>query len=279
MKPCDIKKYCINKKINYIEVPNYIKSLKNWDLKLPHKYDFGVIVSFRYLISPNILKYIDKHAINAHPSLLPKYRGPAPMYHQIINNETDSGVSIIEIDPNKFDNGKIIYQQPFTISPDMTYSQYYLFYYRLSYHMSIMMGMSIYKVLKNYPKSFDKLILQNEEDATYAPKLPKDFKKIDWNNMNRLDIYNKWRAVGTLHACYNNKLVLLKHFQNPKSTNYIISDGKPGSIYYDKKTKDIYIMCKDDYIKCTLFQFQNRYEIRPQSFANQIKKRMYFDNK
>lgn len=115
--------------------------MKYWDLQLDHQYDFGVVVSFRYLIRPNILKFIRYNTINAHPSILPRYRGPAPIYQQILHNEENSGVSIIEIDPSKFDNGKIIEQVPFTIRQTMTYPQYRIYYY---FFFSLFLFISLY---------------------------------------------------------------------------------------------------------------------------------------
>ena len=75
------------------------------------KFDFGVVVSFGYLIPTNIIDSFTIGSINMHPSLLPKYRGSAPIIHTILNNETQTGVSVIELSKNKFDAGKILLQK------------------------------------------------------------------------------------------------------------------------------------------------------------------------
>jgi methionyl-tRNA formyltransferase len=62
-----------------------------------------------------MLQHVKHGAINMHPSLLPKYRGPAPIHHALLNGDKTTGVSIIEIDPGAFDVGKILLQKPFNI--------------------------------------------------------------------------------------------------------------------------------------------------------------------
>lgn len=236
------------------------------------------MVSFRYLIRPNILKFIRYNTINAHPSILPKYRGPAPIYQQILHNEVNSGVSIIEIDPSKFDNGKIIKQVPFTIRQTMTYPQYIFLYnyiIRLAYHLDILMARCLLDVLLKYPESFHKVIEQDEKIATYAPILPKNYKVINWNEMSSQEVYNRWRVFLSVHTHFKKRLVLLKHL-DPPYIGKIKVDGKPGDIYYDKKLREIYIRCKDDWIRCNLFQFQNKSELRSKIFYNQIKSDPHF---
>ena len=59
--------------------------------------------------------------IVVHPSLLPKYRGGAPIFHTIANGDKASGVSFIEISANKFDAGNILYQTKIDIPQDKEY--------------------------------------------------------------------------------------------------------------------------------------------------------------
>lgn len=78
-------------------------------------YDVGVVVSFGYFLHPHMLENLAHGAINMHPSLLPKYRGPAPIHHALLNGDATTGVSVIEIDPRAFDVGRILLQKEFGI--------------------------------------------------------------------------------------------------------------------------------------------------------------------
>lgn len=94
------------------------KSLKNWEMPTQERaYDVGVVVSFGYFLHPHMLANLSHGAVNMHPSLLPKYRGPAPIHHALLNGDATTGVSVIEIDPRAFDVGRILMQKPLVI-PD-----------------------------------------------------------------------------------------------------------------------------------------------------------------
>jgi methionyl-tRNA formyltransferase len=69
-----------------------------------------VVLSYGFLIPTTIIKIFAQGMIVVHPSLLPKYRGGAPIFHAILNGEKESGVSYIDISPNKFDEGNILHQ-------------------------------------------------------------------------------------------------------------------------------------------------------------------------
>lgn len=81
------------------------------------KYDVGVVVSFGYFLHPHMLANLAHGAVNMHPSLLPKYRGPAPIHHALLNGDALTGVSVIEIDPRAFDVGRILMQKSVEIPP------------------------------------------------------------------------------------------------------------------------------------------------------------------
>jgi len=69
------------------------------------------------MIPTKTIQIFRKGMIVVHPSMLPKYRGGAPIFHTILNGDKDSGVSFIDISPNRFDEGNILYQAP-TLVPE-----------------------------------------------------------------------------------------------------------------------------------------------------------------
>lgn len=67
-----------------------------------------------------MMEKMTRGAINMHPSLLPKYRGAAPITHTLLNGDTTTGVSVIDIDLDRFDTGRILYQEKHPVTPGMT---------------------------------------------------------------------------------------------------------------------------------------------------------------
>lgn len=91
--------------------PLQAKTLNDWHLPKDQQYDLGVVVSFGYFIPPHIISQFRFGAINVHPSLLPKYRGAAPIQHAIINGDHETGVTVQELDDKEFDAGRILAQE------------------------------------------------------------------------------------------------------------------------------------------------------------------------
>lgn len=67
------------------------------------KPSLGVILSYGYMIPTTTIQKFKEGMIVVHPSLLPKYRGGAPIFHTILNGDKESGVSYINISPDRFD--------------------------------------------------------------------------------------------------------------------------------------------------------------------------------
>jgi len=124
-----VKRFCVEEGIALSEVPNGVRDLttlpelldtaaattsasgtQNAPASPGFVADLGVVVSFGYFIPPIILSRLRLGAINMHPSLLPKYRGAAPIPHAILAGERKTGVSLIEIHPQRFDSGAILRQ-------------------------------------------------------------------------------------------------------------------------------------------------------------------------
>lgn len=78
--------------------------------------DIGVVVSFGYFMPASLLSRLRLGAINMHPSLLPSFRGAAPIPHAILSGCTETGVSVIEIHPQRFDSGAVLHQERHAIA-------------------------------------------------------------------------------------------------------------------------------------------------------------------
>ncbi len=136
------------------------------------KPEVGVLASFGKIVPPEILT-IPKHGIlNLHPSLLPKYRGPTPAQTTILNEEKQTGLTIIKMD-KEVDHGPIVAQFKEEILPTDTAES---LYFRL-----FSAGAEVLKtILPAYLEGRIKLRTQNHSKATYTKKLTREDGKIDW---------------------------------------------------------------------------------------------------
>lgn len=89
---------------------------------VPAMYDVGVVVSFGYFLPRALIEAFPLGAINIHPSLLPIYRGASPIQHSLMHGDADTGVSVIRVDPRRFDSGAILSQSTCQIAPNETYA-------------------------------------------------------------------------------------------------------------------------------------------------------------
>jgi methionyl-tRNA formyltransferase len=138
-----------------------------------YKSDLIVVIAFGQKIGNELINLPSKSAINVHASLLPKYRGAAPINWAIINGETETGISIITL-AQKMDTGCILGQSKTNIAPDETAG---------SLHDKLA-KIAAPLLLKTIDQIADGSVVHTEQDhtkATLAPKLKKSDGFIDFN--------------------------------------------------------------------------------------------------
>jgi methionyl-tRNA formyltransferase len=136
--------------------------------------DLGIVVAYGQIIPNEILNLTKKGFINIHASLLPKWRGAAPIQRSIINLDKQTGITIMKIN-NKLDSGPICNSYKMDISNNENAEI-------ISNKLSLL---GAEKILDNIDNILDDEIEfkeQNHADATYANKIEKSEGKIDWNN-------------------------------------------------------------------------------------------------
>ena len=116
VKPSAIFQYCQTKNIPVAEFPA-LRDASALNAILALHPDIFVVASYGKILPPDFLA-IPKYRINVHPSLLPKYRGAAPMNWPILNADTETGVTILDI-AEKLDAGDIYDQEKIHIGPRM----------------------------------------------------------------------------------------------------------------------------------------------------------------
>lgn len=136
--------------------------------------DVGVVVAYGHILRPALLQLPRRGMINVHPSLLPGLRGAAPIEWAIIRGHETTGVTIMQLDAG-MDSGPILHQIPHRIGPDVTAGD-------LSAHLAEMGAQALIETLAMIDQSVPppQPMPQNEERATYAPKLTRETARIDW---------------------------------------------------------------------------------------------------
>jgi methionyl-tRNA formyltransferase len=134
--------------------------------------DFFVVLAFGHILSENILQLPRLGTINIHASLLPKYRGPAPIQWVIINGESETGITTMLMDTG-VDTGDILLSQKEPIFPDDTAAT-------LHDRLAIRGAELLSKTLQSYASDNIVPIPQDHSKATYAPLLKKQDGHIRW---------------------------------------------------------------------------------------------------
>ncbi len=131
-----------------------------------------VVVAYGKILPSKLLDLKKIMFINVHASLLPKWRGAAPIQRAIMNCDTETGISIMKVIP-KLDAGPVLIKSKIKITKEINYEE-------LSNQMSELGAKLILEALDLIKNNTAKFISQNDKDATYAKKIKKTESKINW---------------------------------------------------------------------------------------------------
>jgi len=204
--------------------------------------DLIVVIAFGQKIGTKIINLPPKGAINVHASLLPKYRGAAPINWAIINGETETGISIITL-AEKMDAGPICAQAKTEILPDETAGQ---LHERLA-------KMAAPLLLETISKIDDGSVAYNKQDnsrATRAPKLKKSNGFLDFTDsaqVLRRKILGLWPWPGA-SAVYLSKKTA-KHLRVTIAMAQLIETSKPTHLPAGTLDEDLNVICGQDALR------------------------------
>ncbi len=155
--------------------------------------DVLVVVAYGKILTAAILDIPKIYSVNVHASLLPKYRGAAPIHWAIINGEEHTGISVQKM-ALELDAGEVIAQENIDIPPDITTPE-------LRERMMPVGARLLISTLDQIEEGRVILKPQDHSKTTYAPKLCKDMGRIDWNKDAKL-IYNQVRGLTPWPGAY-----------------------------------------------------------------------------
>ncbi len=193
------------------------------------KPDVFVVVAYGEIIKTNLLEIPTKMCVNIHASLLPKYRGAAPIQRVIMNGERESGVTIMEM-VLKMDAGDILEMVKVPISEEMNFGE-------LEEVLCKASGPPLLNVLKKIELGTVQKKPQNHEEVTFAAKISLEDRVIDWEKSS-LELHNQIRGLSPSPGafCFVEIGGERKRLGVKKTAKHSHASGKPGeTLSYTKK--------------------------------------------
>ncbi|HYF39156.1 MAG TPA: methionyl-tRNA formyltransferase [Gemmatimonadales bacterium] len=134
--------------------------------------ELGVVVAYGHILRPEVLSIPPRGMINVHASLLPRYRGAAPIQHAILRGETETGVSIMQMEAG-LDSGPVLHRVATRIEPDETAGE-------LTTRLSVLGAASLIEALSLISGGLARAQPQDHSRATYAPKIDREAARLAW---------------------------------------------------------------------------------------------------
>ena len=247
--PTPVKVFCEKERINFTEnMPTYeeIKKINP---------DIIIVASYGKIIPEFILNSSKYGAINLHPSLLPKYRGPSPVQTALINGDKKTGTTIILL--NKvIDGGPIICQEKYKIKSEDTYSD-------LIERLFLIGANNINKILTK-PNLINNAKPQKEEDATHTKKIEKSDGYIDWNQEgnNIIQIVKALSEKPGTYSFIDGKKIKIHKVSNYEQSNI---PNEPGQLNVGPKN-DLKVSTSDGRITINELQLEGKKRMKAEDF-------------
>lgn len=209
-----------------------------------------VVVAYGKLLPEYILNYPKYGCVNLHGSLLPKYRGSAPIQHAVLNGDAVTGVTTMLMDKG-MDTGKILLKKEVEISDNDTSES-------LFEKLSVVGANLLVDTVNGMKNNEITPIPQNESEATYAPPIKKENAKIVWNKSS-LEIINLIRGSFSWPIAFTDSDIGRIKIYDAETD---IGTGSPGEVVelYDKGLK---IATADSCIVIKCFQVESGKRMSP----------------
>lgn len=258
-----VKEFAIEKGIEVLQPvkvrnnPEFIEKIKKMNP------DVICVVAYGKILPKELLEIPRLGCINVHGSLLPKYRGAAPIQWAVLNGETTTGITTMYMDVG-MDTGDMILKEETKIGENETTGE-------LWDRLSVIGGDLLVKTLKLIEEEKAPREKQGE-DFTLAPMLDKEMAKIDWENKTAVEIKNLVRGLNPIMGAYsyiNDKKIkfwkvdilsneeLKEEFPELTEYEYKLKEIQPGTVLFSDSKKGLYIKANDGIIKVLEIQGEN----------------------
>lgn len=185
LTPSAVKELAVENRLPVLTPENLKNDFEAFEKIKSWKADLAVVVAFGQILSNEFLQSFKYGAVNVHGSLLPKWRGAAPIQRSLEAGDTETGVTLQRM-VRKLDAGPIIGKRVLELDDEMTASELYLTLAKMGCEL-------LEDDLINYVKGKVIPEVQIESQVTYAKKIEKEEALINWK-MSALQIHNRVRA-------------------------------------------------------------------------------------
>ena len=241
VRPSHIQEFCNENKLD-IKCPENLNTNEEYEYLKKLSPDLAIVVAYGKLIPKNFLDLTKFGFLNIHASLLPKWRGAAPIQRAIMNEDKKTGISIMKIE-DKLDSGPVLAVKELELSQDSTYGE-------IEKKLSKMGADLLIESLKNIEEGKMKFSAQIHSKATYAKKINKNETKINWS----LDAS---KVIAHIHGLSPNPGAWFE-YENERfkvlRANKSSASGNPGTLLDENLT----IACKSDSIQILEIQRQGK---------------------
>lgn len=195
--------------------------------------DISAVVAYGMMIPNTIIDLPKMGTINVHGSLLPKYRGAAPMQYSVLNGDKTAGVTIMYVS-EALDSGDIILKKEIPVGENETFGE-------LHDRLAVLGAEALVEAMQEIANGTSTRTPQNSAEATFAPSIKKEECIIDWS-LPAAQVHNRVRGLSPI-PCANTRLPdgkLLKIYRTEKVEGY---SGQPGEIVDVIKKKGFVVAC------------------------------------
>ena len=252
-----VKEYAVSKNLEIYQ-PEKVRNNEEFIEKIKSlEPDVICVVAYGKILPKEVLDIPKLGCINVHGSLLPHYRGAAPIQWAIINGDKTTGITTMYMDVG-MDTGDMILKEEVEIGLDETTGE-------LWSRLSKIGGQLLVKTLEQIEKGVAPRIPQGKE-FTMAPMLDKEMSKIDWNNKNATEIKNLVRGLDPIMGTYsylNGKKIKIWKVDVLPNDN---SNVENGTVIKADSKYGLYIKAKDGVIKVIEIQGENAKRMSVQDF-------------
>lgn len=262
----EVKQLALEKGLSVLQPENlkdkgFLRELRGF------KADFFCVVAFR-ILPGEVFEMPPRGCVNLHASLLPKYRGAAPINWAIINGETETGLTTFFI-RKKVDTGDILMQRKIAIGQEETFGE-------LHDRMADLGADLLIETMDKIEMGDCEASAQSENEATNAPKIYPELGKIEWNKPAG-EIHNLVRGLSPKPAAYSfyneEKIYILR-----SRTAEITEKNSPGEIIYADGKKGLMVSCGEGALEILQIKPESRKTISGAEFVrgHRIEKGVFF---
>ena len=261
VSPSKVKEVALAHNLPILQ-PDKMKHPDTFDALQQWQPEIIAVAAFGRILPKSILDLPSRGCINVHGSLLPRYRGAAPIQWALINGESETGVTTMLMDEG-MDTGTILLQEAVPILPEETAGE-------LSVRLAEVGADLLIKTLREWTDNRIIPRAQDDPAATMAPMLTKEDGNIDWNR-SAIDISNRIRGLspwpGAYTFCEKDRLTIWK--ATPLMEHSLVSTGTqpPGTILGVAKN-EIVVATSHGILAISELQPANRSRMKVEQFLS-----------